>query len=154
FWNHMLKHWGYMVRKFDEVGLLDKSCLVFTSDYSSSTDGHHGADMPLLTAGTLGGKLRAGEWIDFRNLNAPLRESANVKRYGGRRINELWISLFAAAGLSAAEYERMGVSGFGEYECLLNAEARCSADMVKSLVGYYDTYSQPRSATLNHLFTV
>jgi hypothetical protein len=166
-WNHALKKWAYMVRRLDQLGLLAKSAVVFTSDFSSSTDGHYGADMPVLTAGTLGGKLRTGEWIDFRNPAKPLRETGGlvmnasgqlvqttVKRFGGRRINELWISLFTAAGLTPADYQRMGRTGFGEYDCMDTAADRCSASMVASLVNYYRTsYTESPTATLPYLLT-
>jgi hypothetical protein len=167
-WRHALKKWGYMVRRLDRLGLLSRAAVVFTSDFASSTDGHYGVDMPILTAGTLGGKLRAGEWIDFRDMARPLSRATGglikndsgqtsngtVRRYGGRRINELWISLFTAAGLAPADYQRMGKTGFGEYDCVDPGADRCTATMVASLLQYYRTaYSQPQNATLPYLLT-
>jgi hypothetical protein len=56
--------------------------------------------MPILTAGSAGGKLVTGEYIDF----------------GARLMNNLLITIFNVMGLSPADYERNGVVGFGDYE--------------------------------------
>ena len=66
-----------------------------------SGGGDHGLDnMPLLTAGGAGGRLRTGQYID----------------YGGRPLNNLLITLFQVMGLGPSDYERNGQAGFGDYE--------------------------------------
>ncbi|HMJ16441.1 MAG TPA: hypothetical protein VK524_33735, partial [Polyangiaceae bacterium] len=35
---------------------------------------------------------------------------------GGRLLNSMLVTVFAAMGLAPADYERNGVAGFGDYE--------------------------------------
>jgi hypothetical protein len=81
--------------------LLDNS-LVYASNELS--DPGHGAThllgIPIITAGSAGGRLVTGQYIDF----------------GGRLMNNMLITVFAAMGLSPADYERDGVVGFGDYQ--------------------------------------
>jgi hypothetical protein len=56
--------------------------------------------MPIITAGNAGGQIVSGQYID----------------YGGRLMNNMLITVFAAMGLEPADYERNGVVGFGDYE--------------------------------------
>ena len=58
--------------------------------------------MPVITAGSAGGQLVTGQYIDF----------------GGRLLNNLLVTIFRAMGLQPADYERSGVIGFGDYEGL------------------------------------
>jgi hypothetical protein len=62
--------------------------------------GSHLQSMPILTAGSAGGKLVTGEYIDF----------------GARLMNNLLVTIFNVMGLAPADYERNGVAGFGDYE--------------------------------------
>ena len=62
--------------------------------------GGHLKSMPVITAGTAGGQLVTGQYIDF----------------GGRLLNSMLVTVFAAMGLAPADYERNGVAGFGDYE--------------------------------------
>jgi hypothetical protein len=62
--------------------------------------GGHLKSMPIITAGSAGGQLLTGQYIDF----------------GGRLMNSMLITVFAAMGLEPADYERNGVVGFGDYE--------------------------------------
>ena len=62
--------------------------------------GTHLLSMPVITAGTAGGQLVSGQYIDF----------------GGRLLNSMLVTVFTAMGLAPADYERNGVAGFGDYE--------------------------------------
>ena len=61
--------------------------------------GSHLQSMPIITAGSAGGQLVTGQYIDF----------------GGRLLNNLLVTLFQVMGLGPADYEREGVVGFGDY---------------------------------------
>jgi hypothetical protein len=62
--------------------------------------GTHLLSLPVITAGTAGGQLVSGQYIDF----------------GGRLFNSMLVTVFATMGLQPADYERNGVAGFGDYE--------------------------------------
>jgi hypothetical protein len=81
--------------------LLD-NCVVYAGNELSDPGhgGNHLKSMPVITAGSAGGQLVTGQYIDF----------------GGRLLNSLLITLFAVMGLQPADYERNGVPGFGDYQ--------------------------------------
>lgn len=60
----------------------------------------HLVDMPVITAGSAGGRLVTGQFIDF----------------GVRLFNNLLVTMFNVMGLAAEDYERDGVEGFGDYD--------------------------------------
>jgi hypothetical protein len=81
--------------------LLDNS-LVYSGNELSDPGhgGEHLRNMPVITAGSAGGQLVTGQYIDF----------------GGRLLNSLLVTIFQVMGLSPSDYERNGVVGFGDYE--------------------------------------
>ena len=151
-WGSALDHWGYMVRSLDSLGLLDKSVVVFTSDFSTSCRGHHGVDLPVLTAGSLNGKLATGQLISYYNKTSSLAavDNGGIQAYcnnpsgsgalfsdviAGRRYNEFLITLMQAGGLTPADYQMDGGTGFGSYTCNLatcaGAEGAINGDLIK-----------------------
>jgi hypothetical protein len=107
-----MQNWRYrqfaaLVSRMDSITdvngrpLLENS-LVYSGN-ELSDPGHGGThlrSMPILTAGSAGGKLVTGEYIDF----------------GARLMNNLLVTIFNVMGLAPADYERNGVVGFGDYE--------------------------------------
>lgn len=167
-WNKGLEKYAYMIRRMDQFGLLDRSMIMCAGEFSSSTAGHHGHDMPILTAGTLGGKFQTGQWIDFRTatelniwaFGGIVRDSAGnyvndvyETRYGGRHFRELMNSVFAAAGVPPTEYIKGYSDGFGSFNCQAGNTA-CNAfeDVTTELAKYYKTYTQSPTATLPYLY--
>jgi hypothetical protein len=105
--NWRYRQFAHLVSRMDSITdvngrtLLD-NCLVYSGN-ELSDPGHGGGhlqSMPILTAGSAGGKLVTGEYIDF----------------GGRLMNNLLVTFFNVMGLQPADYERNGVVGFGDYE--------------------------------------
>jgi hypothetical protein len=81
--------------------LLENSFLYAGNELSDPQHGGtHLKSMPIITAGNANGQLVSGQYID----------------YGGRLMNSMLITAFAAMGLEPADYERNGVVGFGDYE--------------------------------------
>jgi hypothetical protein len=81
--------------------LLDNSLVYACNELSEPGHGaKHLQNMPIITAGSAGGRLVTGEYIDF----------------GKRLFNNMLVTNFAAMGMTnPAEYERDGRVGFGEY---------------------------------------
>jgi hypothetical protein len=81
--------------------LLDNSLVYAGNELSDPQHGGtHLKSMPIITAGTAGGQLETGQYIDF----------------GGRLMNSMLITAFTAMGVAPEDYERNGVVGFGDYE--------------------------------------
>jgi hypothetical protein len=105
--NWRYRQFAHLVRRMDSVTdvngrtLLDNSLVYCGNELSDPGHGdRHLQNMPILTAGSAGGKLVTGEYIDF----------------GGRLMNNLLVTFFNVMGLGPADYERNGVAGFGDYE--------------------------------------
>lgn len=80
--------------------LLDNSFVLHSSELSDpGHGGGHLHNMPVITAGSAGGKVTTGNYIDF------------VKR----PYNNLLVTAMQAMGLTTGELERDGVVGFGAY---------------------------------------
>ena len=97
------------VTESDGRTLLDNSLLYACNELSHP--GHaamdqrisgqtHLVDMPVITAGSAGGRFVTGQYVDF----------------GVRLLNNMLVTIFAAMGVSPDEYERDGVVGFGDYD--------------------------------------
>ncbi|MBL8954384.1 MAG: DUF1552 domain-containing protein [Myxococcaceae bacterium] len=85
--------------------LLDNSIVYWTMQYGSAANGNHHStvDMPIVVGGGAGGRLATGNFIDYR---------AQGK---GLPINNLLVTFFNAMGLSSADYQKPGATGFGLY---------------------------------------
>lgn len=80
--------------------LLENSFLYAGNELSDPQHGGaHLKSMPIITAGNAGGQVISGQYID----------------YGARLMNSMLVTAFSAMGLVAADYERNGVVGFGDY---------------------------------------
>jgi hypothetical protein len=105
--NWRYRQFAHLVSRMDSVTdvngrtLLDNSLVYCGNELSDpGHGGTHLQSMPVLTAGSAGGKLVTGEYIDF----------------GARLMNNLLVTIFNVMGLGPADYERNGVAGFGDYE--------------------------------------
>lgn len=101
------KHLARLLRTMDQVTdtdgntLLDNSLVYATNELSDPTHAKsHLRNMGVLLAGNAGGKLSTGNYLD----------------YHGRLFNSLLITIFNTMGLTADDYQRNGVVGFGDYE--------------------------------------
>lgn len=117
-WSHndAIKHCDLMVyrykqlasllRAMDEVKepdgrtLLDNSLVYAGNELSDPSHGvTHLQNMPIVLAGSAGGKLTTGYYVD----------------YGHRLMNSVLVTIFNTLGLGPGDYERDGVVGFGDY---------------------------------------
>ena len=105
--NWRYRQFAHLVSRMDSITdingrtLLDNSLVYCGNELSDPGHGNsHLQGMPILTAGSAGGKLVTGEYID----------------YGARLMNNLLVTFFNVMGLAPADYERNGVAGFGDYE--------------------------------------
>jgi len=106
-----------MVKKLDAFKeadgstMLDNSFVMWTNEMAEGKL-HSLISMPVLTAGGAGGKIRTGNFIDYRQ-----GVTINADGYGfyldlGRPYNEIFVTAFNAMGMQPADYERKGVQGF------------------------------------------
>ncbi len=99
---------------------------------------HASIDMPMFMAGSAGGALRTGYFLDFQKLGVSKRLIYKSSReqvglpecvYGepcefrtdyypflGRPINELLVTIMIAMGLDYSDFETQGRPGFGNYD--------------------------------------
>lgn len=164
-----LNHFKYMMEQMKKYNLFDSSFMVMTSDMSASHNGHNGVDLPLITAGSLNGKVQTGKLISYyrESLNSNLffpmpslngvgveRKSSTDNRVkytyrGGRRLNELWIGLMRAAGMTPSDYEIQAGQGFGTYNCNV---FRCDKSTNALLTDYYKGFNPDRNTILPYFF--
>jgi hypothetical protein len=83
--------------------LLDNSIVLYGSPLGHPN--HQNEDLPILLAGSGGGRLATGRYID----------------YGGRNYNDLLVTLLQVMGLAPDDYEQGGVPGFGDYRSATQA---------------------------------
>jgi len=133
---------GTLLREMDGIvegngrTMLDNSLVVVTSDMSTSVIGEHpGVDAPFLIAGGLGGKLRMGEVIDYRDLDHRISTAHDHEWFAGPPHNELLISIMRAFGLEQSDW---GGPGFGQYQCV--RDETCTDDRPGRAQGDYVRY--------------
>ncbi|MFO0550516.1 MAG: DUF1552 domain-containing protein [Polyangiaceae bacterium] len=99
--------------------LLDNTLLQWTQESGPST--HDPLEMPVVTAGSAGGYLTTGSYVDYRDLEKPgavangqYLVSSNI----GLLYNQWLGTVLQAMGLSPSEYETGPYGGYGLYiEC-------------------------------------
>lgn len=106
------------IKEANGKSLLDNS-IVFNVGNMGDPN-HRINDLPVVLVGGANGKLRMGEFIDYRQRTGDVSNPQLVKAgrggFIGRPYNEFLISLFNAFGLAAADYEQNGQTGFGSYK--------------------------------------
>lgn len=108
-----------LVRKLDidqgdGTTLLD-DCLVAWSQESGSIT-HESISTPIITAGSAGGSLRTGQYLDYRNLNSPASgawENSNEVLHPGLSYNQWLGTALQAIGLPPGDYEQGEYGGYG-----------------------------------------
>lgn len=98
----------------DGSRMLDNTVVVWGNEISNYW--HRGESLPTMVAGGGRGKLRMGQYIDYRT--RPFRYYANRSDFPavGRPYTQFLASLMRAAGLPSSEYEIYGHNGkFGEF---------------------------------------
>jgi len=100
---------------------LDNSLIYMGNEHGTSArGGHHFKNYPVLLAGSAGGFLRTGQFIDYGPNYSGSRVNQNVGGnesfyLRGRPYNQLLVTIAQAMGLSPADYEVGGTQGFGIY---------------------------------------
>lgn len=102
---------------------LDNSLILWANDQGSlqDTNGHTSLNVPVLLAGSAGGFIKSGRYIDYGNAYTgdSAKRAIGGNEYNtyqfGRPYNQLLITIAQAMGLSSRDYETSGQSGFGFY---------------------------------------
>jgi hypothetical protein len=128
---------AYLISQMSKViegsgTLLDNSIVYWGNEYGENANGdaHRPDNMTAVIAGGAAGLLQLGYYIDYR-------------KTGGIPFNNFLISLFNAMGLSSSDYQRAGVTGFGEYDSgaisarKLSAATGSAAERRKPLPFFY-----------------
>jgi hypothetical protein len=93
--------------------LLDHSLVFWGNELGMN---HHNYSVPALLAGSAGGRLTTGSYIDFVDWEGRLRGTQeNAPIVEGVPHNRLLVTLLRAFGLDPADYERPGQTGYGCY---------------------------------------
>lgn len=95
-----------LIKKLDQVGLLDSSLVAVVQEHSKR--GHQSWNVPVITAGSAGGVIKTGQYIDYRDLNSG-DDKENVRF--GFPANQLISNLLQAVDVTPAEYETYNKSG-------------------------------------------
>ena len=106
---------GLDVEEADGRTFLDNSLVSFGAELSMD---HYLIGMPTLLAGSAGGALRTGYYVDYTQLD---HDYANpILPWGvlipGIPHNRLLVTILQAMGLEPADYERDGRPGYGHFE--------------------------------------
>lgn len=106
----------------DGTTILDNTLLQWTQESGPTT--HESVDTTVVTAGSAGGAIRTGQYIDYRNLNTEFGspyEGSPVRLYTGLLHQQYLGNVLRAMGLTPAEYE---IDSGGGYPDLYIGEGR------------------------------
>ena len=106
--------------------LLDNSIFYFANEFGSLApfSAHVTSGMCAMVAGSAGGRLKPGYFLDYTNASSPLL------------YNNLLVTFLNAMGLSSSDYERKGIAGFGGYRGT-NADLLTTAQRRQPLPFFY-----------------
>ena len=109
-----------LVRKLDVdqgdgVSLLDDSLITWTQESGNLT--HESVSVPIITAGSAGGTLRTGQYLDYRNLDNGFGPVSNTNelQYPGMNYNQWLGNILQAMGLPPSAFESGPHGGYGEH---------------------------------------
>lgn len=110
-----------LVRKLDidqgdGTTVLDDSLVAWSQESGNLT--HESISSPLITAGSAGGLLRTGQYLDYRNLERnPFGggEGTDELMHTGLTWNQWLGNALQAMGVSPQEYESGSYGGYGEH---------------------------------------
>lgn len=97
------------------VTYLDNSLLVWSQESGMST--HDAVSLPIVTAGSAGGFMRTGQFIDLRRVGDPRSKLDpqwhGYSLYAGMLYSQFLATVLRAMGLQPADFERWGYRGYG-----------------------------------------
>ncbi|PZR17401.1 MAG: hypothetical protein DI536_03505 [Archangium gephyra] len=96
--------------------LLDNSIVYWAQQYATlytSGGAHSSHNMPVVIGGGAQGKLRMGQFMDFRTSEGP---TASSYRPRGVPLNNLLVTMMNCYGLSSTDYEVTSGQGMGAYD--------------------------------------
>lgn len=95
-----------VVTKLDQASLLDNSLVAVVQEHSKR--GHQSWNIPVITAGSAGGILKTGQYVDYRDLNSG--DDKEFVRFGFP-ANQLLANFLNALDVTPAEYEAYNPAG-------------------------------------------
>jgi hypothetical protein len=105
-----------LVKKLDVVEdptsgktYLDNSLIMWLQEHSIT---HSCVSLPLITAGSAGGRLNTGRYIDYRNLAKAY--DATKTEFEGVLYNRYLVTVMQAMGLSQPDYQINHMPGYGD----------------------------------------
>jgi hypothetical protein len=131
------------VEELDGQTFLDNSICYFGSELSID---HYVQTMPAIIAGSAGGALTTGYYVDYTQMDNDY-VNPGVMPWGllipGIPHNRLMVTILQAMGLEPADYERDGLAGYGHNEQFNGpynwpADAYVMADIGKPLPGIWN----------------
>jgi hypothetical protein len=120
--NWLMQQIAYFVKKLDSITesngktILDNSLVMMIPEFGEPRS-HGLTNMPLMTFGSMGGRLKTGNVVDYQQPSATelVGESGFNRSRPGRPMNNFWVTLFNKLGVPPSEFERNGNAGFGDY---------------------------------------
>lgn len=104
---------GLDVEEADGKTFLDNSIVMWGNELGMN---HLNWSIPTLLAGSAGGALNPGRYIDYIDWNRPVKfRQEDGPVIEGVPYNRLLISILQAFGLQPSDYERGGKPGYGSY---------------------------------------
>ncbi len=105
-----------LIAKLDSAGQLDNSLVVYIQEHSNR--GHQSFNVPAMIAGSAGGVLKTGMYIDYRNLS-----SGEDKVYTrcGYPITQLLANVLRAVDVTPQEYEALNKNGYTHTKFIANS---------------------------------
>lgn len=131
------------VEELDGQTFLDNSICYFGSELSID---HYVQTMPTILAGSAGGALTTGHYVDYTQIDSDY-VNAGVMPWGvlipGIPHNRLMVTILQAMGLQPGDYERDGLAGYGHNEQFAGpynwpSDAYVMGDIGKPLPGIYN----------------
>lgn len=103
-----------MLDAVDDVDgtLLDNAIVYWSMQYGNAVEGdtHSSHNLPVLVGGSAGGRLRTGQYVDYRRDG---HLSDDVPR--GVPLNNLLVTFMRCMGLEPGDWEEPGRAGYGYY---------------------------------------
>jgi hypothetical protein len=107
FFNLINRMHSHMVT--ESQNMLDRSLVVFHEE--SNHDTHNSSSLPTVTAGSAGGWLVTGRYLDYRNLSFSGRIQSCTP---GVPIQRWYKTVLDAFGVHPSVYSRSGMNGYGD----------------------------------------
>jgi Protein of unknown function (DUF1552) len=129
------------IQESNGKSMLDNSVLFWGMEQSAG-NAHCAVSMPAVTFGSMGGAIRTGYYVDYRqrDLKYYAGRSDIFPGFGSETYNQLMNTFFRGFGLSPTDYEQYGDGGgFGSFD---------TNSVMEYLRGEYDSLRAKRKNTL------